>query len=149
VRRRKSQPSVDACRNLARVILVGAGSRNCDSRACREFDSRCKGYLGVSTRFASSCTDFVVADLAIFDLLDRPHAAGGFVICLANTRKLGPSGRNLDQYPDRLSNGWCWTMVWLNRIFTPHSRLFFGWRMVLAGSFAFSARSTCQMKSQP
>src|SRR5271157_3400869 len=31
-------------------------------------------------------------------------------------------------------------MVWLTRIFTPHSRLFFGWRMVLAGSFAFSVR---------
>jgi hypothetical protein len=43
-------------------------------------------YLGVSPRFASSRTDFVVADLSIVDLVDRPHAAGGFVICLANTR---------------------------------------------------------------
>jgi hypothetical protein len=43
-------------------------------------------YLGVSLRSASSCTDFVVADLSIVDLVGRPHAAGGFVICLANTR---------------------------------------------------------------
>jgi len=43
-------------------------------------------YLGVSRRFASSCTDFVVADLSIADLAGRPQAAGGFVICLANTR---------------------------------------------------------------
>ena len=43
-------------------------------------------YLGVSPRFASSCTDFVVADLSIVDLADRSHAVGGFVICLANTR---------------------------------------------------------------
>lgn len=43
-------------------------------------------YLGVSLRFASSCTDFVVADFAITDLVDEPHAAGGFVICLANKR---------------------------------------------------------------
>ena len=98
-----------------------------------------RNYLGVSARFASSCTDFVVADLSIRELVDRPHASGGFVICLANTRKLGPSGCNVDQYPDRVSKGLCWTMVWLNRIFTPHSRLFFGWRMVLAGSFAFSS----------
>lgn len=48
--------------------------------------SRCPNYLGVSPRFASSRTDFVVADLSIVDLVDRPHAAGGFVICLANTR---------------------------------------------------------------
>src|ERR1700735_4185633 len=43
-------------------------------------------YLGVSLRSAASCTDFVVADLSIVDLVGRPHAAGGFVICLANTR---------------------------------------------------------------
>ena len=43
-------------------------------------------YLGVSLRSASFCTDFVVADLLIVDLVGRPHAAGGFVICLANTR---------------------------------------------------------------
>ena len=43
-------------------------------------------YLGVSLRSASFCTDFVVADLSIVDLVGRPHAAGGFVICLANTR---------------------------------------------------------------
>ena len=43
-------------------------------------------YCGVSPRFASSCTDFVVADLSIFDLVGRPQAGGGFVICLANTR---------------------------------------------------------------
>jgi hypothetical protein len=43
-------------------------------------------YLGVSFRSALSCTDFVVADLSIVDLVGRPHAAGGFVICLANTR---------------------------------------------------------------
>jgi hypothetical protein len=43
-------------------------------------------YFGVSLRFASSCTDFVVADLSIVDLVGRPHAAGGFVICLTNTR---------------------------------------------------------------
>jgi hypothetical protein len=43
-------------------------------------------YLGVSRRFASSCTDFVVDDLLILDLVDRPHAEGGFVICLAKTR---------------------------------------------------------------
>ena len=43
-------------------------------------------YLGVSLWFASSCTDFVVADFAITDLVDEPHAAGGFVICLANKR---------------------------------------------------------------
>ena len=43
-------------------------------------------YLGVSPRFASSCTDFVVADLSIVDLVDRPQADGGFVICLANIR---------------------------------------------------------------
>src|ERR1039458_6412667 len=105
-------------------------------------------YLGVSPRVAS-CTDFVVADLSIVDLVDRPHAAGGFVICLANTRWLGPSGCNGDQYPDRVSKGLCWTMIWLTRIFTPHSRLFFGWRMVLAGSFAFNVRSICQLKLQP
>jgi len=64
-----------------------------------------RSYLGVSGRFASSCTDLVVADLSIRDLVDRPHASGGFVICLANTRKLGPSGRNVDQYPDRLNKG--------------------------------------------
>ena len=106
-------------------------------------------YFGVSPRFASSCTDFVVADFAIADLVDEPQAAGGFVICLANTRELAPSGRNVDQYPDRLSKGLCWTIIWLNRIFTPHSRLFFGWRMLLAGSLAFSARSVAQLKSQP
>src|ERR1022692_3149721 len=38
-------------------------------------------YLGVSRWFASSCTDFVVAALSIVDLVGRPHAAGGFVIC--------------------------------------------------------------------
>ncbi len=43
-------------------------------------------YLGFSLRFASFCTDFVVADLSIGDFVERPHAAGGFVICLANTR---------------------------------------------------------------
>jgi hypothetical protein len=43
-------------------------------------------YLGVSRRFASSCTDFVVADLSIADWGGKPQAAGGFVICLANTR---------------------------------------------------------------
>jgi len=43
-------------------------------------------YLGVSPRFASSCTDFVVADLSIVDLVGRRHATGGFVICFANTR---------------------------------------------------------------
>jgi hypothetical protein len=43
-------------------------------------------YLGVSLRSASCCTDFVVADLSIVELVGRPHAAGGFVICLANTR---------------------------------------------------------------
>ena len=32
-------------------------------------------YLGVSPWFASSCTDFVVADLSIVDFVDRPHAA--------------------------------------------------------------------------
>jgi hypothetical protein len=42
-------------------------------------------YLGFSFRFASSCTDFVVA-LLLMDLVASPHAAGGFVICLANTR---------------------------------------------------------------
>jgi hypothetical protein len=81
-------------------------------------------YLGVSPRFASSCTDFVVSDLSIVDLVDRPHADGGFVICLANIRKVGPSGCNVDQYPGRVSKGLCWLMIWLNRIFTPHSRLF-------------------------
>ena len=45
-----------------------------------------QNYLGLSLRFASSCTDFVVADLSIVDFVDRPHASGGFVICLANTR---------------------------------------------------------------
>jgi len=30
--------------------------------------------------------DFVVALLLIVDLVARPHAVGGFVICLANTR---------------------------------------------------------------
>jgi hypothetical protein len=54
-------------------------------------------YLGGSPRFASSRTDFVVADLSIADLVGEPHAAGGFVICLANTRELGPSGCNVDQ----------------------------------------------------
>ena len=63
------------------------------------------GYWGVSTRFASSRTDFVVADLSIPESVDSPHAAGGLVICLANTRKLGPSGCNVDQYPDGVSNG--------------------------------------------
>jgi hypothetical protein len=43
-------------------------------------------YFGVSPRFASSCTDFVVADLSILDFVGSPHAAGGFVICMANTR---------------------------------------------------------------
>ncbi len=43
-------------------------------------------YFGVSRRFASSCTDFVVVDLLILDLVDRPHGEGGFVICLAKTR---------------------------------------------------------------
>jgi hypothetical protein len=64
-----------------------------------------RDYFGDSDRFASSCTDFVVADLSIPELVERPHASGGFVICLANTRKLGPSGRNVDQYPDEVSNG--------------------------------------------
>jgi hypothetical protein len=64
-----------------------------------------RNYLGLSARFASSCTDFVVADLSIRELVDRPHASGGFVIWLANTRKLGPSGCNVDQYPDGVSNG--------------------------------------------
>ena len=105
-----------------------------------------RSYLKILARFESSYTDFVVADFLIPDLADRPHASGGFVICLANTRKLGPSGCNVDQYPDRVSKGLCWMMVWLTRIFTPHSRLFFGWRMVLAGSFAFNARSSCQLK---
>ena len=85
-----------------------------------------RNYLGVLARFESSCTDFVVSDLSIVDLVNRPHADGGFVICLANIRKLGPSGCNVDQYPDRVSKGLCWLMIWLNRIFTPHSRLFFG-----------------------
>jgi len=43
-------------------------------------------YLGVAPRFASSCTDFVVADLSIIDLVGKRHAVGGFVICFANTR---------------------------------------------------------------
>jgi hypothetical protein len=43
-------------------------------------------YLGVSLGLASSYTDFVVADLSIGDLFDRPHAAGGFVICSVKTR---------------------------------------------------------------
>ena len=43
-------------------------------------------YFGVLPRFASSCTDFVVADFAIADLVGEPHAAGGFAICFANTR---------------------------------------------------------------
>ena len=49
-------------------------------------DDQRPDYLRVSSRFASSCTDFVVADLSIVDLVNRPHAAGGFVICLATTR---------------------------------------------------------------
>src|ERR1700722_15500393 len=106
-------------------------------------------YLGVSFRFASSCTDFVVADLSIVDLVVRPHTAGGFVICWAKTWELGPSGCNVDQYPDRVSKALCRTMIWLTRIFTPHSRLFFGWRIVLAGSLALSIRSASQLKSQP
>jgi hypothetical protein len=64
-----------------------------------------RNYLGVSARLASSCTDFVVDDFSIPELVDRPHASGGFVICLANTRKLGPSGCNVDHYPDGVSNG--------------------------------------------
>jgi hypothetical protein len=43
-------------------------------------------YFGASPLFASSCTTAFVADLSIFDLLGRPHEAGGFVICFANTR---------------------------------------------------------------
>jgi hypothetical protein len=31
---------------------------------------------------SETCTQFVVADLSIVDLVDRPHAAGRFVICL-------------------------------------------------------------------
>ena len=68
-------------------------------------------YLGVSRRFASSCTDFVVVDLLILDLVDSPHAEGGCVICLAKTRELGPPGRSVDQYDDRVSKGLCCTMV--------------------------------------
>ena len=52
-------------------------------RGVRESGSN---YLGVSLRIASSCTDLVVADLSIVDLVARPQAAGGLVICLANTR---------------------------------------------------------------
>ena len=36
--------------------------------------------LGASPGFASSCTDFVVADLSIVDLVGRWQAAGGFVV---------------------------------------------------------------------
>ena len=37
--------------------------------------SRCPNpdYFGISPLFASSCTDCVVADLSIFDLLGSPH----------------------------------------------------------------------------
>ena len=79
-----------AAESRGQAIITGASVRN---------------YFGVSARFASSCTDFVVADLSIGDLADRPQASGGFVICLAKTRKLGPSGRSVDQYPDGVSNG--------------------------------------------
>jgi hypothetical protein len=48
---------------------------------CRKPD-----YFGVSLLFASSCTDCVVADLSIFDLLGSPREAEGFVICFMNTR---------------------------------------------------------------
>jgi hypothetical protein len=39
-----------------------------------------RSYLGASPGFASSCTDFVVADLSIVDLVGRRQAAGGFVV---------------------------------------------------------------------
>jgi hypothetical protein len=64
-------------------------------------------YFGVSPRYPSSRTDFVVADFAIVDLVGRPHGAAGLVICLANIREIGPSGRDVVQYPDRLSKGLC------------------------------------------
>jgi hypothetical protein len=62
-----------------------------------------RSYLGVSARFASSCTDLVVADLSIVYLADRPHASGGSVICLANTRKLRPSGATSTNTPTGLA----------------------------------------------
>jgi len=103
--------------------FIGAGS------LWGQAGQRVPNYLGGLSRFASSCTDFVVADLSILELVGRPHAVGGFVICLANSRKLSPSGCNVDQYPDGVNKGLCWMMIWLTRIFTPHSRLFVGWRM--------------------
>jgi hypothetical protein len=57
-----------------------------DRPHARIWGQRGSDYFGVSPLFASSCTDCVVADLSIFDLLGRPHEAGGFVICFANTR---------------------------------------------------------------
>jgi hypothetical protein len=94
----------DCCSEYARernlqppVLWTGFGARNTEKKGGSSIrprvslvdglqDDRWPDYLRVSPRFASSCTDFVVADLSIVDLVDRPHAAGGFVICLANTR---------------------------------------------------------------
>jgi hypothetical protein len=59
----------------------GAGSGHSQHDWASEKEA---AHFGVPARFASSCTDFVVADLSIVDLTDKPHAAGGFVICLAN-----------------------------------------------------------------
>ena len=68
-------------------------------------------FLRVSPDFAASCTDFVVEDLLILDLVDRPHAKGDLS---SAWRRLGSSvrpARNVDQYDDRVSKGLCCTMV--------------------------------------
>jgi hypothetical protein len=93
--------------------------------------SKILDYLAALFRLVSSRTEFVVARLSIVDLLEGPQAVGGLVICSTKTRKLGAPTCKVDQYPDGDSNGLYWTMIWLNRIFTPHLRLFFGWGMIL------------------
>jgi hypothetical protein len=60
-------------------------SRNYDC-SIQYISLKVPNYLEISPRFASSCTDFVVANLSIVDLLDGPQALGGFVICSTNTR---------------------------------------------------------------
>jgi hypothetical protein len=71
--------------SLVRQPILGAASMRIPPAPFRR-DSRRQIIGEFHSDFASCFTDFVVAHLLIVDLLDRPHAIGGFVICLANTR---------------------------------------------------------------
>jgi hypothetical protein len=84
--RSRPQKAINCRRLFCPTNRLHVSATGAEEHSSPQMTIKAPNYLGVSRRFASSCTDFVVADLSIADLVGRPQAAGGFVICLANTR---------------------------------------------------------------